>query len=149
MFSKTTEYALRAVIYIAQKSAADKKIGITEIAEAIDAPTSFTAKILQQLTKDGKIIKSVRGPGGGFYMPATAQKKAVRLILEIMEEDEVLDKCVLGLANCSETKPCPMHARYKEIKTQLIRLFEEKTIEDLVSGLATGKTYINNRSKGR
>ncbi|MBL0008816.1 MAG: Rrf2 family transcriptional regulator [Saprospiraceae bacterium] len=47
MFSKSTEYALRAIIYLAQKSSVDHKIGITELSEAIDSPKSFTAKILQ------------------------------------------------------------------------------------------------------
>ena len=50
MFSKATEYALRATIYIAQKSSVDKKLSLTEIAQAIDLPPSFTAKILQLLT---------------------------------------------------------------------------------------------------
>ena len=67
MFSKTTEYALRATIYIAQKGTIDKKLGIDEIANAIDSPKPFTAKILQLLTKD-KVLHSTRGPNGGFYI---------------------------------------------------------------------------------
>ena len=55
MFSKATEYALRATIYIAQKSSEENKLGIEEIAKAIDSPQSFTAKIMQLLTKNNKI----------------------------------------------------------------------------------------------
>jgi Rrf2 family iron-sulfur cluster assembly transcriptional regulator len=62
MFSKSTEYALRAVIYIAREGTKDSKLGIAEIAASIDSPRSFTAKILQLLTADNKIISSVRGP---------------------------------------------------------------------------------------
>ncbi|MBK6992081.1 MAG: Rrf2 family transcriptional regulator [Chitinophagaceae bacterium] len=51
MFSKATEYALRATIFIAQKSTEETKLSIDDIAKAIDSPKSFTAKILQQLTK--------------------------------------------------------------------------------------------------
>jgi len=79
MFSKTTEYALRAVIYIAQKGTEDNKLGLAEIAKAIRSPRSFTAKILQQLTTGGKIISSVRGPGGGFYISASAKKNACKV----------------------------------------------------------------------
>ena len=68
MFSKTTEYALRATIYIAQKSSEENKLGIDVIAKAIDSPKSFTAKILQSLTKGNKVISSARGPNGGFYI---------------------------------------------------------------------------------
>ena len=61
MFSKATEYALRATIFLAQKSSEENKLGIDEIATAIDSPKSFTAKILQQLTKDNRVVSSVRG----------------------------------------------------------------------------------------
>jgi len=135
MFSKSTEYALRATIYIAQRSPDKNKPGLAEIAKAIDSPQSFTAKILQLLTKDNKIISSVRGPNGGFFITEKAKKLPVRSILEAMEEDEVLEKCVLGLKQCSETEPCPMHSQYKLIKQQLKKLFEEKTIQNLVDEL--------------
>lgn len=147
MFSKATEYALRATIHIAKNSSEEKKIGIEEISNSIDSPKSFTAKILQLLTKDNKIISSVRGPNGGFYITNSAKKLPVRVILEATGEDKVLEKCVLGLAQCSESKPCPMHSQYKSIKAQLINLFENKTIQHLVDDMLDGNTFINNRSK--
>ena len=145
MFSKATEYALRATIYIAQKSSEENKLGIDAIAEAIDSPKSFTAKILQSLTKDNKVISSIRGPNGGFYITEKAKKLPVRAVLIAMGESEVLDKCVLGLNKCSEVKPCPMHNQYKTIKQQLIGLFESKTIQQLADDIGTGDTYINNK----
>jgi len=138
MFSKSTEYALRATIYIAQKSTIEKKLGLDEISKGIGSPRSFTAKILQRLTKDNKIVSSVPGPGGGFYITGKAKEMPVLSILETMEEDEVLTKCVLGLAQCSETRPCPMHSEYKFIKQQLIQLFERKTIQTLAEEISRG-----------
>jgi len=142
MFSKSTEYALRATLYIAQKGSEEKKIGIEEVSKAIDSPRSFTAKILQSLTKENKIISSISGPHGGFYMTDKAKKLPVRAILEAMGEDELLDRCVLGLAKCSENKPCPMHSKYKIIKNQLIRLFETETILNLANDIKTGEVFI-------
>lgn len=142
MFSKSTEYALRATLYIAQKGSEEKKIGIEEVSKAIDSPRSFTAKILQSLTKENKIISSISGPHGGFYMTDKAKKLPVRAILEAMGEDELLDRCVLGLAKCSESKPCPMHSKYKIIKKQLIRLFETETILNLANDIKKGEVFI-------
>jgi len=76
MFSKATEYALRATIFIAQKSTEETKLSIDDIAKAIDSPKSFTAKILQQLTKNNLVISSVRGPNGGFFITEKAKKKS-------------------------------------------------------------------------
>src|SRR4249920_1159351 len=107
MFSKATEYALRATIYIAQNSSEEKKIGIRAIAKAIDSPQSFTAKIMQLLTRDNKIVSSSPGPNGGFYITEKAKKLPARSILKAMDEDGTLEKCVLGLKQCSEVSPCP------------------------------------------
>lgn len=147
MFSKATEYALRATIYIAQKSTQEKKIGIDEISKAIDSPQSFTAKILQALTKDNKVVSSVRGPNGGFFLTEKAKKLPVRSILLAMGEDEVLEKCVMGLKQCSEIQPCPMHAQYKSIKQQLIKLFVTKTIQQLAADIKDGVVFINNKKR--
>ena len=141
MFSKSAEYALRATIYIAQKSSEENKLGMEEISKAIGSPRPFTAKILQLLTKDNKIIRSVRGPNGGFYITDKAKKLPARAILEAVGENDVLKKCVLGLAQCSDTKPCPMHSEYKFIKQQLIELFEIKTIQ-ILSQEVGRKTWV-------
>lgn len=145
MFSKATEYALRATIYIAQRSTDKNKPGLSEVAKAIDSPRSFTAKILQLLTKNNKVVSSIRGPNGGFFLTEKAKKLPVLAVLEAMGEDEILTKCVLGLKQCSETQPCPMHAQYKSIKHQLIRLFETKTIQTLAGEITNGGSFIGNR----
>lgn len=147
MFSKATEYALRATIYIAKRSVDKNKPGLAEIARAIDSPRSFTAKILQLLTKENKVVSSVRGPNGGFFLTDKAKKLPVRAILEAMNEDEVLKKCVLGLKLCSETQPCPLHTQYKSIKQDLINLFETKTIQSLADEISAGASFIGNKNK--
>lgn len=149
MFSKATEYALRATIYIAQKGKEGQKLGIEEIAKAIDSPKSFTAKIMQSLTRGNSLISSVRGPGGGFYITEKARNLPVRAVLKAMGEDDVLTRCVMGLKQCSEVAPCPMHAQYRVIKNQLIELFETKTIRDVAEDLRLGNLFINNRKMRR
>lgn len=144
MFSKTAEYALRATIFIAQKGTVDNKLSIGEISTAIDSPQSFTAKILQLLTKDDKLVSSVRGPNGGFYMKSEAKKLPALSILQAVNEDYILHKCVLGLKSCSEQNPCPMHSEYKLIRTRLINLFEKKTIQQLANEIGKKNVFINN-----
>jgi Rrf2 family iron-sulfur cluster assembly transcriptional regulator len=144
MFSKTTEYAIRATIYIAQKGTIDNKLGIEKISKAVDSPKSFTSKILQLLAGENKIINSSPGPNGGFYITKKAMALPVRALLEIFGEDDIFNKCVMGLKNCSDKKPCPMHAQYKPIKEQLINIFEKKTIGELAADITNGTTFIKN-----
>lgn len=134
MFSKSTEYALRACIYIMRHSEDERRLSIDEIANGIGAPAAFTAKILQKLSGEDAIVSSVRGPGGGFYFTARAAKLPLLKILEAMGEEGVLDRCVLGLEKCSSTKPCPMHEDYKEVRQQIQAMFKKKRIGELAKG---------------
>jgi Rrf2 family iron-sulfur cluster assembly transcriptional regulator len=147
MFSKTAEYALRAAIFIAQKGSRDNKLGIEEIAKAIDSPQSFTAKILQLLTKENKVVSSVKGPHGGFYITSASKKLPARAILAAVNEDDLFTGCVLGLKECSEIKPCPMHSEYKKIRQELNELFQAKSIQDLADEVNKENIYINNSAR--
>jgi Rrf2 family protein len=144
MLSKTAEYALRATIYIAQKATEENKLGLEQVAEGIDSPKSFTAKILQMLTQNDRVVSSARGPRGGFYLTGKARKLPVRAILEAVEEENVITKCVLGLKECSEVRPCPMHMQYKAIKKQLRQMFENTSIQQLVEESNKGTFFVNN-----
>ncbi|MBL7811778.1 MAG: Rrf2 family transcriptional regulator [Bacteroidetes bacterium] len=146
MFSKATEYAIRAVIFIAQKSNSETKVSLQEIAAAIDSPEFFTAKILQKLSGKNVLITSSRGRTGGFFMTDAAKKRPVMSVLEVMGEDELFNKCVLGLDKCSELKPCPMHHQYKTVKKNLIALFERKTIAQLAAEVNAGNSFISSES---
>ena len=63
MFSKACEYGIRAAVYIAHQSMEGRRVSLKEIAEKIDSPVAFTAKILQQLSRNG-IVESIKGAGG-------------------------------------------------------------------------------------
>ena len=146
MFSKATEYALRATIYIAANSSESKRLGIDEISVAIGSPRSFTAKVLQMLSKDNFLVSSVKGPGGGFFMTADATNLPARKIIEAMGEDTTLTKCVLGLPKCSDSRPCPMHHEYRFIKARLLELFESTVIADLALDSRLANIYLKGRA---
>ena len=116
MFSKSCEYAIRATIFIATQSQSNANIGIKEIAKEIDSPIAFTAKILQVLVKNN-ILKSTKGVGGGFMILKNDLKnlKLSDIVIAI-DGNSVFLKCGLGLSNCSEDHPCPVHEKFKFVK---------------------------------
>ena len=67
MFSKTCEYAIKAMIFVAQKSKEETRVGVKEIAKGTDSPEHFIAKIMQELGRK-RLVQSIKGPNGGFYM---------------------------------------------------------------------------------
>ena len=147
MFSKSTEYALRAIIYLARKSSVDQKIGISELADAIGSPKSFTAKILQKLTKGNRFISSVTGPTGGFYLTEQAKKKSLLHVLTLLEDEGVITGCILGLRECSSVNPCPLHNQYQHIKPQLLDMLDHKTVNDLANEMKDPRIVIHHELK--
>jgi len=144
VFSKTCEYAIRAVIFIAQKSENGAKIGIKDIAAGIDSPLHFIAKILQELSKRG-IIESTKGPNGGFYINKAAQKKTLADVVRAIDGDNIFNGCGLGLKNCSETKPCPLHNEFKIIRSNIQTTLNSATIGDFNESLNLGLSFIKER----
>jgi Rrf2 family protein len=131
MFSKETEYALRALIYIYAQNAEDNTPGITEIAEAIDAPQHYMAKILQNVAKKG-LLKSRKGKGGGFFFTEKMKKESLKNVVNTTEgNSKAVNGCILGLENCSDNNPCPLHEEYAPIRAKINRLLETETIESV------------------
>ncbi len=124
MFSKTCEYAVRAVIYIAQTSKHDEKVSIKEIAKGIDAPEHFIGKILQDLGKKG-LIQSLKGPKGGFYLDASSRKYSLADVVKAVDGDKIFYGCGLGLSQCSEAQPCPLHHEFKKIRNDIHRILKK------------------------
>lgn len=141
MFSKTCEYAIRAVIYISAESNSDNKIGIAEICTSIEAPAHFTAKILQTLTKDG-LVSSQKGVNGGFFLDKQQAGNRLIDIVRAIDGDKLFSGCGLGLKYCSEVEPCPLHDKFKSIRSNLKKMMEETTIEDMAKKLKKGKGFL-------
>lgn len=140
IFSKSSEYAIRAVMYICQHSKDEHRLNIKEIAREINSPEYFTSKILQQLVRQ-KIIASSKGPNGGFYISDNSKPISIYKIAEAIDGPEFFDKCILGLSKCSDKNPCPMHQHYVEHKAALKKVFMEKTIAEILAD--TPKHKIN------
>lgn len=142
IFSKTCEYAVRAVFFIAQRTADGSRVGIKEIAVNIDSPEHFLAKILQDLSKRG-IIQSVKGPNGGFYLNAQSLTRSLSEVVEAVDGGGIFRDCGLGLRECSSKNPCPLHNDFLDVRNRLQNMLESITIgqfnEDLNLGIVVLK----------
>ncbi|MES2418527.1 MAG: Rrf2 family transcriptional regulator [Bacteroidota bacterium] len=144
MFSKTCEYAIRAMIFIAQKSKNDNKVGIKEIAIGIDSPAHFIAKILQDLSKKG-LVQSLKGPNGGFYLDAAALKHSLADIVKVVDGDKIFSGCGLGLKQCSETQPCPIHHEFKKVRNAIQEMLEKAKLGEFINHLDQELTFLKKR----
>ena len=130
IFSRSTEYALRAIAYLAVYSSPDKRYSVKKIAESLGFPESYLGKILQDLSRR-HIISSVKGPNGGFFIDQDALNIPLLQIIETIDGLDFFKTCGLGLHECSDDKPCPIHDDYRPYRDGLYNMFSSKTIKDL------------------
>lgn len=141
MLSLTCKTAIKAVIYLSNKSKSDQKTSIKEIAKQINANEHTVGKALQKLVKGG-IINSSKGPTGGFYLSSIQQNRPIYDIVETIEGQDVFNQCGLGLTHCSETRPCPIHNEYKVARGLIEKVFRDKKVIDLCEPLEEGLTFL-------
>jgi Rrf2 family protein len=130
MFNKETEYALRGLVYIQLQNMSDKRPGVAEIAEEIDAPHFYTAKILQRLVRNG-FLGSLKGKSGGFYFEKNKPDIPIKDLIVSTEGGQIFEGCGFGLKQCDSDNPCPMHEQYGPIRDALNKLVSTETIQSL------------------
>lgn len=142
MFSKACEYAIRSCIFIATKSMEGERVNLKAISNEIDSPEAFTAKILQKLVRNN-IVQSLKGPTGGFTIDLEKMGNIkLRQIVFAIDGDSIYTACSLGMKECSEKFPCPVHSQYKIIKNGIKEMLESTDLKQLCSGLQTGATFL-------
>jgi len=141
MFSKACEYGIRAMLYIARKSREGQRVGIHEIAHAIDSPEPFMAKILQNLSRKG-LVSSIKGPNGGFFMDGKQLDASLANIVMAIDGDGLFKGCGLGLKVCNDRKPCPIHYEFKAIRDDIKAMLESTALEDFADRLESGMFYL-------
>jgi len=142
MFSKSCEYGIRSVVFIAIASCKGRKVGVKEIAREIDSPEAFTGKILQTLVKH-KIIMSFKGPSGGFFIPEESLSRIKLVeIVSAMDGDAVFKNCPLGLSLCLGEMPCPVHNKFKSVRNELEEVLNSVSIADLTKNINTKQAFL-------
>ena len=146
MISQTGEYALRAVLYLAQHQEGDP-VSVETIAEELSMPRNYLSKTLHLLAKRG-ILASARGPRGGFELAIPSNRLSLFEIVEPFDDLEGRGQCLLGRPECSDQTPCAAHHRWKDLAWRVSTFFRETTVDDLITELkqATGAAAPRNGS---
>ena len=125
--SRKIDYALRAVIHLADQEAAGRICSVSEIASRERIPRQFLEKIVQELIHKG-LVRSRRGPRGGYVLARPADKMTFRDVIEAVEGPIALNNCTGDHADCSLIGACGMERIWREGQRRVMDLFESTTI---------------------
>lgn len=129
MISQTVEYALRAVVTLAQNSG--RPVTSREIAQITKVPAAYLSKLMQGLVRGG-IVHSQRGLHGGFVLTRDPDELSLWDIIEVVEPIQRIQECPLGIQSHG-TMLCPLHRRLDSALATIETIFRETTLGQLLA----------------
>ena len=128
MFSQTVEYALRAVVFLADH--APYPATTDQIAIATKVPKPYLSKVLQNLGRND-IVRSQRGIGGGVTLAKAPEELTILEVVNAVEPIERITSCPLGLKSHGK-QLCPLHRRMDDTLAAVEKTFRSTTLADML-----------------
>lgn len=135
MFSQTVEYALRAVVHLADQSPSPRTTD--QIAVATLVPKAYLSKVLQGLCL-ANIVRSKRGIGGGMVLTKLPSDLTILEVVNAVEPIGRIRECPLGLA-AHGVRLCPLHKRMDNALAMVEKAFRETTLAEILAEPTTSK----------
>ncbi len=128
MISQTAEYALRAIVYLADQG--DQPRTVVQIASSTHVPAGYLAKVMQNLSRAG-LVRSQRGLKGGFTLAQTASQLSILEIVNAVDPIRRFPECPLGIPSHGR-RLCPLHNRLDEAAQSLEEALRKTKVADLL-----------------
>lgn len=128
MFSQTVEYALRAVVHLANNAPAGQTT--EEIAKATRVPQAYLCKVLQNLVQTG-IVRSQRGIGGGMSLVKSPAELTILEVVNAVDPILRIRTCPLDLASHG-VRLCPLHRRVDNALAMVEEAFQSTTLQEVI-----------------
>ena len=135
MLSRSSEYAIRALTFLAQHERDGRHYLARDMAEQLGIPAPFLGKVLQPLVTRG-ILHSQRGRSGGFRLDRPASQITLVQIVEAQERLTAPNVCILGQRECDDAHACPLHAMWMQASHAFHDRLNETTLQDMIEACA-------------
>lgn len=129
LITRNTDYALRALFFIAKRR--EKIVSVSELVNALKMPRPFLRKILQVLNKKG-ILKSYKGKGGGFLLEKPAGKILLTDLIGIFQGPLELNECFFKKLICPDMSRCALRKKIKRIEGYVIKELRTISVKSLI-----------------
>ncbi len=136
--STRSRYGARLLLDLAQH-AEEGPIHLVEVAQRQQLPLKYLEQIASQLKKAG-LMKSVRGPKGGYVLGRAPEEIGLAEVVSLLEEGECLTDCVANADTCERADICATRLVWQEAGQALYDRLRRITLADLVTRSATLQT---------
>lgn len=126
--SKTAEYALRILIFMAKEP--EQLHTAKQLVDELKISDKYLRRLMTDLSKSG-FIRSTQGREGGYSFVKDISDIYVFDVINSVEDMDKLNGCVLGFESCSCTNPCAMHDTWQHARAELNKVFRQTKLSDM------------------
>jgi len=141
-------YAVMAMVDLAVR-AQDGPVALAAIADAQEISLSYLEQLFAKLRRNG-IVRSVRGPGGGYVLASPVGQTRISDIIAAVDEPIRTTRCLPGSARgCTGTPSrCATHDLWEELGNQIHLFLSSITLEDVCQRRVLGASGALHREAG-
>jgi Rrf2 family protein len=146
--SRRTEYGLRAMLYLASKPQS-AVVPFREIAQRMDVPSDFLAKILKKLVKE-RLAVSSRGARGGYSLGRAASSISMLDVIEAVEGPVQVNLCTDGSEqpheSCAFTGACTMYGIWRLGQERMLDVYRHAKLDKLAMAGLSNDPLLDERT---
>jgi len=122
-------YAVTAMLDLASKES-NKPVTLDMISQRQNISLSYLEQLFAKLRK-ASLVKSIRGPGGGYLLKISPEEITLTQIIEAVDENIDLRRCQ-GLKNCLRGKQCLSHHLWCEVSDQIRNFLSTRNLQQVI-----------------
>lgn len=133
LLSRASEYGVQVMVELCHTPNGEF-VAVSDLAKRRNLSPSFLSKVVNQLVEHG-LVDSQRGPGGGVRLGHPAEQIRMIDVVEAIDGTSFLTGCVMGLLECRDSAPCPMHSQWKPVRDSILEMFAGRMLSDVAGKL--------------
>ncbi len=127
-FSKTTEYAIRVMVYLAKHT--EQRYSVNELHRTLGIPYKYLGRLMNRLSS-ANLAEVVQGKQGGYRIIQNLANIYLYQIVGVVEGLDDYQRCLLGFEECSDAHPCSLHQFWGEERERIKVMLFNTTLADL------------------
>ena len=128
IFNKTSEYAIRVMVFLADNSEA--RYSVNSLHKRLNIPYKYLGRLMSKMASAGLVDVS-HGKQGGFQINSKREPIYIHEIISLVEDLNNYDRCVLGFSECFDENPCSMHQIWAKKKDEIKKIIHETSLDDI------------------
>ena len=127
-FSKTTEYAIRVMVFLSDHR--NDLYSVAKMHEALNISYKYLGRLMSKLATAG-LVESVQGKHGGFRINTSREPIFLSEVIEVVDGLNDYQRCVLGFKTCSNENPCSLHQHWLEPRDKIKQMIYNVDLKSL------------------